>query len=302
MIRGRPSGARFSSGKAPGVGQGGGGRGVDVSGGAPVYTFQDIQFTDRDVILARTDLPSWQFNITNVQAQRFPKEHSLSFPVAPGQDLTIWRGWNSVDVQVCGEEFRFVNAHLEDYNPALPVTAMAQMAQAGDLLTGPVATSMSVVMVGDFNSRADGLGTQTYPQILMGMGRFTDAWTHTEGADPGYTWGDGNDALFGGNGNDLSIGGRGNDVLFGEAGDDVLIGGSTALDANAKALWAVMSEWNARRSIDARIANLQNAGGLNGSRRPSRLFPRIEGYRVKILVTEGIRTQHKRRGEVGMRG
>ncbi len=49
---------------------------------------------------------------------------------------------------------------------------------------------MSVIMVGDFNSRADGLGTPTYQQILIGMGGFTDAWTRAEGADPGYTWSD----------------------------------------------------------------------------------------------------------------
>lgn len=435
---------------------------VDVSGSEPVYTFQDIQFTDRDVILARTDLPSWQFSVTNVQEQHFPIEHCLRFLVAedPDQYLTIWRGWNSVDVQVCGQEFRFINAHLEDYDPETPETGLAQMAQAGDLLAGPAATPMSVIMVGDFNSRADGLGTATYQQILIGMGGFTDAWTRAEGADPGYTWsdnpdlrgsspldpaavdpqridlvlyrgdlqavdterviwpisnddpdgplwpsdhagvaatlalhvapngkelpwavvnddpespgetaafimgtatadrvsvtqrgngdlavtmapspkttiirpsaaghvyvltgggndtitiaarvvrdavidaGNGNDAVFGGAGNDLVYGGAGNDVLFGEAGsdilvgdagndtlfggkgndlliggsgkdslagqagEDILIGGSTTLDSNAEALWAVMAEWTARRPIGARIANLENGGGLNGS-------------------------------------
>jgi len=87
-------------------------------------------------------------------------------------------------------QFIASNAHLEDYDPTQPITGMVQMVQAGDLLTGPEATTMSVVLVGDFNSRADGLGTPTYQQLLVGMGGLTDAWTHTQGPDPGYTWSD----------------------------------------------------------------------------------------------------------------
>jgi endonuclease/exonuclease/phosphatase family metal-dependent hydrolase len=161
-----------------------------VIGGSPVPMLQDITLVDRDVILMRSDLPASMLSISNVQQQqRFPKEHCLNIPLGADQELTIWRGWNSVDVQVCGEEFRLIETHLEDYNPAIPPTGLLQMAEAQDLLTGPANTTMPVVMIGDFNSRADGLGTQTY-STLVGAGMFTDTWSTLHSGEAGDTWGD----------------------------------------------------------------------------------------------------------------
>jgi len=82
--------------------------------------------------------------------------------------LTIVRGWTSVDVQVRGQEFRFINTHLETDDFPL-----AQMAQAAALLAGPANTSMPVVIVGDLNSGPGGF-TGTY-DVVIGAG-FSDAW------------------------------------------------------------------------------------------------------------------------------
>ena len=151
------------------------------------FTLQDVQFTDRDVILARTDLPTSQMKLSNVQEQHFATNVEFSIG-GPGETVTFWRGWNSVDVQTRGKEFRLVNTHLVEDNPISPLFGVVQTFQAMELLAGPANAAMSVVMVGDFNSKADGTGTPSY-SLLVGAG-FSDAWSQTHPGEPGYTWGD----------------------------------------------------------------------------------------------------------------
>jgi hypothetical protein len=68
-----------------------------------------------------------------------------------------------------------------------PLANAIQVAQASELLTGPASTSLPVILVGDFNSRADGTGTATYG-LLRGAG-FDDAWSQTHPNEPGNTFG-----------------------------------------------------------------------------------------------------------------
>jgi endonuclease/exonuclease/phosphatase family metal-dependent hydrolase len=146
---------------------------------------QDIRLTDRDVILARTDVPSWQFRLSNVQEENFV--HNVSVPVGgTGQSFTFLRGWASVDATVGGRTVRFVNAHLEGES-ANPLVNAIQVAQANELLAGPATTTLPVILAGDFNSRADGTGTATYA-ALIGAG-FKDAWSATHPRAVGNTWG-----------------------------------------------------------------------------------------------------------------
>jgi Ca2+-binding RTX toxin-like protein len=150
------------------------------------FAFQDIQFTDRDVILARTDLPEPAMMLSNVQAANF----AAAVPVELGDvQLPLLRGWNSVDVQMWGQDFRFINAHLEDDSPLSPMFGFAQTLQAAELVgtDGPADTDMSVILVGDFNSSADGSGTDTYANLTVGAG-FTDAWNATRPDESGETW------------------------------------------------------------------------------------------------------------------
>lgn len=146
---------------------------------------QDIRLTDRDVILARTDLPASRLKLSNVQTGNFST--NLSLPIGQsGQSITIVRGWTSVDVKVRGKKFRFINTHLEQEstNPALNTI---QVAQANELLSGPANTELPVILVGDFNSRADGTGTPTY-SMLVEAG-FKDAWSATHPGEAGNTFG-----------------------------------------------------------------------------------------------------------------
>lgn len=74
-----------------------------------------------------------------------------------------------------------------------------------------------------------------------------------------------NDSLVGGSGRDLLIGGLGADTLKGDSDDDILIGGECALSSSPSAINAIMFEWTRARSYAARVANLTNGVGVNGS-------------------------------------
>ena len=74
-----------------------------------------------------------------------------------------------------------------------------------------------------------------------------------------------NDSLFGGAGRDVLIGGLGADTIGGGTGDDLLIGGTSSLSSNIAALNAIMAEWTSTNSYAARVANLRNGGGANGT-------------------------------------
>ncbi len=153
---------------------------------AAQFGLQDIHYVDRDVILARTDLPAPAMLLSNAHGGNFAT--SMQVPFA-GSLIPIKRSWNSVDVQMWGQDFRFVSTHLEDDNPLIPQFGMAQEAQAYELVSpgGPTDVDMPVILVGDFNSNADGTGTDTYG-ILTAAAGFTDSWIVTHASEPGYTW------------------------------------------------------------------------------------------------------------------
>ena len=158
----------------------------------PGYTapgvLQDIRLTERDVILARTDVPSSKVQLSNKRTGIY--DAYASVPIGQtGQSIKLLSGWGSVDVTLRGQTFRFINTHLE---PEGPLSAI-QVAQGNELLNGPANTSLPVILVGDFNSRADGTGTPTY-ENLIGAG-FKDAWSATHPRQPGNTWGHDADLL-----------------------------------------------------------------------------------------------------------
>jgi hypothetical protein len=110
--------------------------------GDPSTSF-DLRLTDRDVIIARADVPTSQLKVDATDAGHF--EAALALPI--GEQLTpIVRGWVSADVKVRGQSFRFVNTHPEAFS------AEVNAAQIAELLAGPLDTSLPVVLVGDLNA------------------------------------------------------------------------------------------------------------------------------------------------------
>jgi hypothetical protein len=135
-----------------------------------------VSFTDRDVILARTDLNRDRLFLSNVQSGKFEKNLIVQSVVG---ELTISRGWASVDVTVRGKTFRFLTTHLEAFSPEI------QVIQANELLAGPGNTSLPLIFAGDFNSNANAFDTATYGNLIDAG--FVDAWSQIDPLDPGYT-------------------------------------------------------------------------------------------------------------------
>ena len=119
----------------------------------PLSSGGDGRLTMRDVILARKDR---KVKTAHDHSQRF--ENNIVQVVAGVLPVTFWRGWQSVEATVRGEEFRFVNTHLEAFDPDV------REAQAGELIAGlpeigPAnavqGAGKPVILAGDLNTDDD---------------------------------------------------------------------------------------------------------------------------------------------------
>ena len=136
------------------------------------------RFTDRDVILARSDRPP-AVKASNPRAALFTARIPLANPLLGG--LSIVRGWTSVDVKVRGKSFRFVDTHLEAFD------AGVRNLQAQELAALLAGSPLPIVLVGDLNSRPD--DTAGGYGILTGALHLADAWVVVHGPDGGFTSG-----------------------------------------------------------------------------------------------------------------
>ncbi|MEX0973386.1 MAG: endonuclease/exonuclease/phosphatase family protein [Solirubrobacterales bacterium] len=104
------------------------------------------RLTMRDVILARhgAGVRTW-----NAQGANF--NTLLEIPIL-GTPLPIARGWTATDAKVRGSHpFRFVNTHLEAFQPLIRQAQAAELVAPG----GPATSDRPVVLVGDLNSDDD---------------------------------------------------------------------------------------------------------------------------------------------------
>lgn len=158
---------------------------ADISLPALDETYQNmiqVGLTDYDVVLARTDLPAWEFKVSKIQAGHFSAASTLNFAVA-GQSIPFLRGWIAVDVKVQGKSYRFVTTHLETFSPDY------QAAQTNELLIGPLSTAVPVILAGDLNSDAHSPSWANGPAYgIMTSAGFTDVWGKIHPKDAGLTW------------------------------------------------------------------------------------------------------------------
>jgi len=148
---------------------------------APSALGIQIGFTDRDVLLARSDLRTSELKLSNVQAQHFTINLPITSPVLG--TLIIPRGWISVDGKIRGKRFRFVTAHLESFHLGV------QAAQAAELMQGPCNTTLRVILAGDLNTESTtGNPAQNAGYQIIQASGFLDAWTLLHPNDPGRTW------------------------------------------------------------------------------------------------------------------
>jgi endonuclease/exonuclease/phosphatase family metal-dependent hydrolase len=119
----------------------------------------DVRLTGRDVILVRADARGGKLRVLGSAAAAYAANLAVPTPFGP---VEIMRGWALSDVRLRGRTFRIVNTHLE------PFSTPIQVAQAQELLAGPLATSRPVLALGDFNS-GPGRPTPVYG-LLLGAG------------------------------------------------------------------------------------------------------------------------------------
>jgi endonuclease/exonuclease/phosphatase family metal-dependent hydrolase len=144
----------------------------------------DLRMTDRNVILARTDLPHSQFDITDVQSHRFSTIFSFGSPLLG--EFVEPMGWIAVDLKVMQSKIRFVNTHLESTN--VPGGGTIQVAQLEELLGSVNAPGFTVILAGDFNANAEMGPEHTGAVQKIVAAGFSDAWASVNPGVPGYTW------------------------------------------------------------------------------------------------------------------
>jgi endonuclease/exonuclease/phosphatase family metal-dependent hydrolase len=139
-----------------------------------------------DAILGRTAGKNEKLEYSNVQMSHFLYYAQLPSLMGP---IDVPRGWASVDVNVAGKPFRFIATHLEDGTSSDQLAFLSSL-QAMELLSGPAATQMPVILAGDFNSNANDPNGQSYLSYsVITSGGFSDAWKTAHPDLSGFTWG-----------------------------------------------------------------------------------------------------------------
>jgi endonuclease/exonuclease/phosphatase family metal-dependent hydrolase len=143
-----------------------------------------LRFTDRDVLLVRSDLRPPTLHFSDVHARTFDA-------VLPFAGLRIASGWISASVHLGNRHFLLVATHLESSIPGVPLATDVQVAQAQELLHEVRNAAVPVVICGDFNSDANdhqGPVDATPTASLIRAAGYADVWRLIHGSDPGYTW------------------------------------------------------------------------------------------------------------------
>ncbi|MGE5274221.1 MAG: endonuclease/exonuclease/phosphatase family protein [Verrucomicrobiota bacterium] len=137
------------------------------------FGLMGVSLTEQTAIIARTDLPTHELRLSNPQQGAYQRMSVL--PTLNGP-FPLGGGWLSVDAKVRGKTFRFITTHLDGFSPLVAAE------QAQEILDGPAAIDLPIVVAGDFNSTTS---DPAYSE-MTGAG-FTDEWVTANPADPGLT-------------------------------------------------------------------------------------------------------------------
>jgi endonuclease/exonuclease/phosphatase family metal-dependent hydrolase len=145
-----------------------------------------LRFTDRDVLLARSDLSPQEFQVADVHTFTF--KVSLSFG-----PYTVKRGYITALARVNNRLLRVAATHLENQYAQIPGSEMIQKMQASELLTSMRLSPVPVFLAGDFNADAiqgvNGPGPDNTDLVsYIESAGYTDSWAVANGASTGATW------------------------------------------------------------------------------------------------------------------
>ena len=145
----------------------------------------NVRITDRNAVLARSDLPPGHLDILNVRAQRYAAVLNITNAILG--TIPNPRGFIAAEVIVRGTRFKFVTTHLESLSPD-PATTTIQLAQANELITAFSSANEPVILAGDFNANADPGPDHTAVTANLQAAGFRDAWRTAHPAKFGSTW------------------------------------------------------------------------------------------------------------------
>ncbi len=148
----------------------------------PIAPDLNFRFLDRNVILARTDLTQAELALSNVQSGVY------AATIEPIDGFLQVNGWLSVDAKIRGKSLRFFATHLEA--PIRPDDT-TQVDQGEELIEIMEQSRIPVVLAGDFNSDASGLGIgpdQTPTASNIVEAGYADVWQALRPAELGLTW------------------------------------------------------------------------------------------------------------------
>jgi hypothetical protein len=142
----------------------------------PIFTpsgLAAVGMVESGVILARSDLPPGQLQLSNPQSGTYNARVPLvpnPLDPDPPHGFQFTNSWQSIDVKMRGRSFRFITTHLDALAPGGVVSGP----QAQELLAGPANTSLPLVVTGDMNS-----GPQVTPAAYNALiaGGLSDTWT-----------------------------------------------------------------------------------------------------------------------------
>jgi len=142
-----------------------------------------LRYTDRDVLLVRSDLRPPELHFSNIHANIY--DAALVF-----EGLPVSQGWISANVHMRNRHFRLVVTHLESPIPGVDEATDVQVAQADELIHRLRNVTIPVVLCGDFNSDANfGNGIDGTPSVgLIEAAGYADTWKIANGDAPGNTW------------------------------------------------------------------------------------------------------------------
>lgn len=149
----------------------------------PVSATEQASFLDRDVILARADLPSSALKVGDAESDLF--DATLTIPSAIGP-IAVPRGWSTVDVKVRGSWVRVANTHLEAFGGRF-----VRELQGRELIEVLSTSPHPVIVLGDLNTCPEDTDPCTLDgtyEELVGAA-YVDGWAEEHGIEAGWTSG-----------------------------------------------------------------------------------------------------------------
>jgi endonuclease/exonuclease/phosphatase family metal-dependent hydrolase len=145
-----------------------------------------LRFTDRDVLLARTDLHPSEFHLSDVHTHVY--QAALTFG-----PFTARRGFISALVRVDNKLFRIADTHLENKFPGVEASATIQKLQAGELIAFMANSPEPVILSGDYNADAilgdAGPGPDNTDTVaFIESSGYADSWAVANPSAAGASW------------------------------------------------------------------------------------------------------------------